>query len=729
MSSIEKALEGLVGLITNARRPLPDALTLNGFVPVLDGIKREPRTNIVMQYQEGNEEKPLDGGDSAHRTGVLAFCGSQIDAENLGLFFNSGLMVRHPTQEPWNNPNNCSRDQLIGYLAGCWRDGRTEIAVSLLNSHRDRGWICQNTENDAPGTTKNPPLGDPLGPHHMMFLRICAGDLDAATDLVSQLALYTAIQTASNDVESEQNQLLLLSIICCQLDLYVAAQSKYKDALMHYWGGEPWRGQRSIATNLINVVDLELSRYSTPDILDYLIPANILDELRHINLQDAVNALRNGNPLYFTELAGKLAIAALRDIEHYVKVVLYGLRTLKNIAEEVANGILKILNVQASKEVQKIVGLLGGIDPSGLVSVALTTAASILGLGSSRSDAEDAAEKQFRQDAINKLQLLLSKSSEILTKMADLQKSMEQGFSAIVRAMDEGFYKLVLNELKARARTVEILINSLAANPSADEAVRLRKDLGTQVQELKVAIGKMADEGSAALPACFHAFGIVMAALSVLNNEKELVETRIGFRPVFKSLLAGKAGLQSTIIGLNNEISSAYSAFDKSRAKMLIGAVSVRKAEQRNMDSTKDITPIEGYWVTKVFCTVSGSIESGNFSLSFSPEDAGDSLAPLVVTDGQEGNNVFSGAIFENAPWYGGLNLSKYHSPDFRELQIAARDAGVAKIIRDAGPLVQGWLQEKRSKLVSAKSAKPGYETLSAAVAATFLDASDGVPA
>lgn len=729
MSSFEKALEGLVGLITNARRPLPNPLTLNSFVPILDGIKRELMTNIVMQYQEGNAEKPLDGGDSAHRTGVLAFCGSQVDAENLGLFFHDGLMVRHPTQEPWNNPNNCSRDQLIGYLAGCWRTGRNDIAVSLLNSHRDRGWFCQNTENDKPGTTKNPPLGDPLGPHHIMYLRICAGDFDAATDLVSQLALYTAIQTASNDVESEQNQLLLLSAVCCQLDVYVAAQTKYKDALMHYWGGEPWRGQRSIATNLINVVDLELARYSTPNVLDYLMPANILEELRRINLQDAVDALRNGNPLYFAELAGKLAIAALRDIEHYVKVVLYGLRTLKNITEEVANGILKILNIQASKEAQKIVGLLGGIDPFGLVGVALTTAASILGLGSSRSDTEDAAEKQFRQEAINKLQVLLSNSKEILTKIADLQKSMEQGFVAIVQTMSEGFYKLVLNELNARARTVEILINSLAANPSAEEDGRLRKELGTQIQELKVAIGQLADEGSAALPACFHGFGIVMAALSVLNNEKELVETRIGFRPVFNSLLIGKAGLQSTIIGLSNEISSAYSAFDKSRGKMLIGAVSVRKAEQRNMDDTKDITPIDGYWVTKVFCTVTGSIESGNFSLSFSTEDAGESSVPVVVTDGQGGANVFSGAIFESPPFYGGLDLSKYHSPDLRERQIATRDAGVAKIIGEAGPVIQGWLQAKRSKLVSAKLAKPGYETLSAAVAATFDDTTVGVVA
>lgn len=721
-TSIEQALVGLVGLMTNAGRPLPFPNTLNGYTPSLDGIKREPGSDIVMQFQEGNV-KPLDGGDSAHRTGVLAFCGSQIDANNLDKFYSNGMMVRHPTQEPWNNPNNCSRDQLIGYLAGCWRTGRTEIAQGLFYAHEKRGFFCQNTEYDAPGTVKTPPLGDPLGPHHIMYMRICAGDLGAATDLVSQLALYIAIQTASDDPRSEPNQLLLLSIVGCQLDFYLAKQTTFAAALHNYWSGEPWRGQHSIALSLLRVIELERGRYSTPNVLDYLIPQNTLAELNHINLKEAVEAFATGNPLYFAELAGKLCIAALRDIKHYAQIVVYSLNTLKDISEEIATGILTALFGQAGREIAKIQSLLGpSVDPFGVLGSALKTAGSLLGLGATRSDADDAAEKQFRQDTLNGLRELASNSREILKNIADLQISMETHFAALTRAMNENFYNLVRNQLVGQSRNVENLLSALEMNPSEEEAVQIRSNISEQAQDLKVSIDVLANYGSPALLACFHAYGVLMACLSTLRAEAEIKATRNSFWPIFEGLLVGNAGLNKTIIGLANEITSAYSNFDKCRGKMLIGAVSIQQGYQKNMDDTKDIIPIEGYQVTTVWCSATGSIEAMNFSLHFSIEDGGYSAVPYIIADGQGGTNVFAAAIFETPPFSGGRDLSKYHSPDLLERQASARSTALTKITKDGGASVQQFLQAASTRLANAKQAKPAYETLAAAVAASFLE-------
>jgi hypothetical protein len=724
MSGIESALEGLARLVTNARRPLPNPYTLGDFHPVVDHLDRERGTDIVWQKQ-ADPAKPFDGGDSAHRTGVLAFCGSELDARNLPKFFlsDASLAVRHPTQEPWNNPNNFTRDQLTGYMAGCWRAGRTDIAKALFFAHEKRGFLCQNFEDNYPGTPKDPPVGDPLGPHDIMYLRVCTGDFDAVTDIASQLALYTSIQFLSNDLDTEINQPLLQAIVCCQLDIFLAKQDKYKAQLIKYWDGDGvWRGQREIADALISVVEMEKARYVTPDILDYLLPANILNELRHININDALNAFKTGNPVYFAELAGKLVIATLRDIKHYAEVVIYGVRTLMNIAEEVGTAILKTLQYQVSKELRKLDNFLKDLGPLHAVSVALNTAASLLGLGSSQDDADRKAELQFRQEVLIGLQSLSKDTSQILTNVATLQKDMERNFEALAVKVDGDFYKLVLSELEGHALEVGSLINSLNAEPGPSDAEkgRIEDMLGHQVENLKVAVGKCTDYGAPALPAAFHAYGIVIAGLTILNNVVVLRETRRSYREPFQKMLIGPKGLQSTITSLDNEVAAAYAAFDKVRAKILIGAVSVRLAEQYNMDDTKDINAIEKYWVTKVYGTLQGSVESGPFSISYSTEDGGEVPYAFVARDGENGLSVFSSAMFETPPFYGGRGLDKYHSPDMRERQINARDTTVAKIVSEGGAALTQWLQLKRATVINAKSILPGHRTLYAAVAATF---------
>lgn len=173
-----------------------------------------------------------------------------------------GVMVRHPYQnEParrrcWNYPGNCTRDQLLAYLAGCWRAGLPEIAARLLVKHRENGFFCQNVRDNCEDSAKTMP--DPLFAHEQMTLRICAGDKYAQWDLLGQLMLHASIVSAKDaPPDTEINQLLIESTVCCRLDLFVSTIADWRERLGLYWKDYP-----AITEFLINTVELELERYS-----------------------------------------------------------------------------------------------------------------------------------------------------------------------------------------------------------------------------------------------------------------------------------------------------------------------------------------------------------------------------------------------------------------------------------------------------------------------------------
>jgi hypothetical protein len=261
-SWIEDALDTLLG---HPGPPLPpNSGSIAGHTPDLDGLARDD-SGIINQLEDGGK---LDGGDSAHRTGFAAFLNSQRDKDLLPLFekekdgVKDGVMVRHPTQVPWNNWKNCTRDQLIGYTSGCWRAGRLDINRRLLAAHATRfpPFTCQNTERDYDGSTKNPPIGDPLGPHDVMYLRICAGDDAAYTDWAGQLGLKAAIGYAMfQDIQVDQNNLILHCILCGRLNLLVNKVPRYEESIRYYWSR--WRKQPRIAEEFIWVIREELKRY------------------------------------------------------------------------------------------------------------------------------------------------------------------------------------------------------------------------------------------------------------------------------------------------------------------------------------------------------------------------------------------------------------------------------------------------------------------------------------
>lgn len=277
--------------------------------------------NIVVQH-DVNEKNPTmgDGGDSAMRTGLLAFCGSHQDAELLPDFEvpkESGIMVRHPFQhilpnKCWNDPGNCSRDQLIPFIAGCWRIGRTEIVQRLLAQHLARGLLCQNIYNDCPDNARK--LPDPLGPHEVMFMRACAGDALAMIDPIGQLSLLAAIRALPTN--AEPNAMIVESIVCCQLDAYIARHGKtYKSVLRHYWGEQ--RGQLEIAETLISVVEIEYKRYQNLDVRKYLTWILPLEQMKFLFefcktiLQHPETIL---DPSRLMQLAKKFATAAAHDL-------------------------------------------------------------------------------------------------------------------------------------------------------------------------------------------------------------------------------------------------------------------------------------------------------------------------------------------------------------------------------------------------------------------------------
>lgn len=102
-------------------------------------------------------------------------------------------------------------------------------------------------------------MGDPLGPQDIMFFKICSGENEAYKDKFGQFALHMAIEIMSKDSTVEKNQLLLQSIICGRLNLFVKVHQNYKESLIDYWAG--WRKQEQVATALIDVVERELERY------------------------------------------------------------------------------------------------------------------------------------------------------------------------------------------------------------------------------------------------------------------------------------------------------------------------------------------------------------------------------------------------------------------------------------------------------------------------------------
>lgn len=213
-----------------------------------------------------------DGGDSANRAGVLATCGS---SEHLFSYITAdGLCVRHPTQVPWNNPWNFTRDQLIPFVAGLSKQGRYDLVRMIFWKHAKRAFFCQNFERDYAGSAKYPwphtyiddkgirqsslfDFADPLLPGDVWFL-ICAGRMFWAYwfGLLGLpafcISLWVFCRFNEGDDEGQ-----IISAAACQgrwaLRLYRRWRPDYAAKLKAYWADR--RNQVEIGLALTWLVD------------------------------------------------------------------------------------------------------------------------------------------------------------------------------------------------------------------------------------------------------------------------------------------------------------------------------------------------------------------------------------------------------------------------------------------------------------------------------------------
>lgn len=205
---------------------------------------------IIDEYGLPKDTGATDKMDSARLAGIMSMIGHP-SAPDLSKYIIGDQAVRHPHEEPANNPNNFTRDQLMCLVAGLHAQGRTDICKSLYLAAKKRGYKAQNSEYDYPGTTKKFPNGrDILSPSNMLALRIAAGEKGFALGHIWVVIdiLFNAIFTPTR----EPNQLICQLYVISKkyLKLYKFLTPKWKLAITEYWGG--WRGEPELADQMIN---------------------------------------------------------------------------------------------------------------------------------------------------------------------------------------------------------------------------------------------------------------------------------------------------------------------------------------------------------------------------------------------------------------------------------------------------------------------------------------------
>ena len=203
---------------------------------------------FVGQHRR-NDPTYLDFGDSSNRT-ALYYLKNKQGFTNLAHLVDGGLCKRH-REEPYNNPNTFSRDQLIPFVMGLYEADLKVTARAVFWSHAKRFFFCQNTYSLA-GT--GPKLPDILAPDHVWHLILCAKIrwLYAFGILGYPFLLLQIIWSAKIKTWDEQNQIISQLIIAGKpfIKLYKWLHPNYKKAIYQYWDG--WRDQKEIAENIIN---------------------------------------------------------------------------------------------------------------------------------------------------------------------------------------------------------------------------------------------------------------------------------------------------------------------------------------------------------------------------------------------------------------------------------------------------------------------------------------------
>lgn len=196
-------------------------------------IKRD-QYGIICQHSK-DDPNYMDGGDSLRATGIMALCGSERDTNLLIKFYFSsisGLLVRHPFQNNWNEFYKTSRDQVVCAVAS------GDLSRACF-AYLKRGKVNQ----------------DVLDPSVRYYLYKCAGCSEATPRLIKILGkLFLFLSLVWNTKikpDEEMNQFACICIVMGKFwsrklyDWHPDVEKNIRD----YWSG--WRDQAEIGEALI----------------------------------------------------------------------------------------------------------------------------------------------------------------------------------------------------------------------------------------------------------------------------------------------------------------------------------------------------------------------------------------------------------------------------------------------------------------------------------------------
>lgn len=203
-----------------------------------------------------------DAMDSAHLCGLMFFVehpeakSKAYTILNYADVYDGNLvLMRCPYESSGLDPSNyknCTRDQLICYMAGLYEFKFNTTAGNLLKAAKKRGYRAQNTEKDIPGSTKKFPDGaDFLDPSHVGYMKICAG---LKANWFEKAWMLARIKIASKfSPLKEPNNIIVMSIVYGYADILRKSNPQIYAAINLYWKG--WRAEPELAGMLIKKLE------------------------------------------------------------------------------------------------------------------------------------------------------------------------------------------------------------------------------------------------------------------------------------------------------------------------------------------------------------------------------------------------------------------------------------------------------------------------------------------
>ena len=196
-------------------------------------------------------DSTLDGGDSAVRASILAMSKSNDRFMVKDYVNHQYLLMRHPSQIPWNNPRNCSRDQTVMLVAGLHSLKHFhEVIEHIFYSTLKRFSFAQNFDKDAIGTPKHLPedFADPILPN-VLGMMILGGKVYAAYWFLPVCWFFHLLFLFGP--HTEENQTIAECSVYGTLPLYQLIRRKWEPNSFKYWYS---RGETEYHDMLVKIV-------------------------------------------------------------------------------------------------------------------------------------------------------------------------------------------------------------------------------------------------------------------------------------------------------------------------------------------------------------------------------------------------------------------------------------------------------------------------------------------